>query len=215
MTTNYEEHLITTTGGDKIRISLSVPLLRADNLGLITWGGAYVLANILHRLPIPDPPTDGLLPVLELGAGTGLVGITAAILWKTRVVLTDLEPIVPDLFLERGGSALSGTLDWNEPRRLLIVGGADTANDELNKASVILCADTMYTEEHPGLISQTIFAQLKRRPTSRAVACYPMRVAYLDAMREFYERMEEGGMILVEEGREELLDERWMSQVVQ
>jgi len=233
MTTKQETYQITassTPGATKIPIALSVPPLRADNLGLITWGGAFILANILHRLPIHDVPSDTPVPVLELGAGTGLVGITAAALWKTHVVLTDLEPIVPglvanialnrEMLTQYGGRVSSGTLDWNSPTRLILeqevaaaLGVAELIvgerGDDRNKATIILCADTMYSEEHPELISQTIFAQLQRDPNARAVLCYPMRVAYLDAMREFYERMEQGGMVLVEEGREELPDDSW------
>ena len=33
-----------------------------------------------------------------------------------------------------------------------------------------------------------------------------MRIAYLDAMREFWEVMEAGGLVCVKEGREELGD---------
>jgi predicted nicotinamide N-methyase len=35
--------------------------------------------------------------VLELGSGTGLLGLAAACIWKTSVVLTDLPTIVPNL----------------------------------------------------------------------------------------------------------------------
>ncbi|EJD38330.1 hypothetical protein AURDEDRAFT_187738 [Auricularia subglabra TFB-10046 SS5] len=213
------------TSGERVTVQLSVPLLKADNLGLATWGSSYVLSNLLHRLNPPNLGSTGPVTVLELGAGTGLVGLSAAALWKTDVVLTDLAPILPGLaanialnraLLDANAARVScGMLDWNTPERLLwatdlpgtIAKGI--RNDEANKASVILAADTMYWEHHPRLISQSIFAWLKKSPDARAVVCYSMRTAYLECMQEFYERMENGGMELVLEGREELPNDEW------
>lgn len=213
------------SSNERVTVQLSVPLLKADNLSLATWGSSYVLSNLLHRLKPPNLRSDGPVAVLELGAGTGLVGLSAAALWKTDVVLTDLAPILPGLaanialnhaLLDSNNARVScGTLDWNTPERLLFTAdppGADAReiqNDEANKASVILAADTMYWEHHPRLISQSIFAWLQRSPDSRAIICYSMRTAYLEYMQEFYERMESGGMELVVEGREELPNDAW------
>ena len=111
--------------------------------------------------------------MLELVAGTGLVGLTAAITWNVPVVLTDLEPIVPSLahnialnqglFSDTAGVARAhlscGSLDWRDPSSLSIYSiGAKHADSERipRKATVILAADTVYSEEHPELLSKTI-----------------------------------------------------------
>ncbi|KZV98938.1 hypothetical protein EXIGLDRAFT_726829 [Exidia glandulosa HHB12029] len=220
-------HIAKNAADERVTLSLSVPLLQADNLSLITWGSSFILSGILYRLreSVPVVASDGPVSILELGAGTGLVGLSAAVVWGADVILTDLEPIIPGLVANatlnaeaiaaHGGRVLCGTLDWNQPEQLLI--HSDDSNDtrgivndsEHNKASVVMAADTMYWEEHPRLISQTIFAWLKRNKDARAVVCYSLRIAYLEVAQEFYERMEHGGMELVAEGREEMQNDDW------
>ncbi|KIK92587.1 hypothetical protein PAXRUDRAFT_829818 [Paxillus rubicundulus Ve08.2h10] len=95
-----------------------IPLENQDygSVGAQTWGGACVLAEMMVEHPDRlglryDPTTSDVvcppraLRVLELGAGTGLVALTAAKLmqalpaWKfhqTTVVATDFHPIVLD-----------------------------------------------------------------------------------------------------------------------
>ena len=226
---------ISKNADEKLDIAVSAPALKAEGLHLQTWGSSFVLANLLHRLKLrPEnhaKACSSSFDVLELGAGTGLVGLSAAALWSARVMLTDLSPILPgivanidlnqNLLVEHGAQAGCGSLDWKAPSSLA-VSSADIPSgrvalvpNEENKPSIILAADTMYTEEHPILLSSTIFTWLQRRSTSRAIVCYPMRTAYLDAMQEFWTRMEEGGMEAVDEGRQELDEtsesenERW------
>jgi predicted nicotinamide N-methyase len=60
--------------------------------------------------------------VLELGSGTGLLGLAAACIWKASVVLTDLPTIMPNLTHNaslnqevvggRGGRAEVAPLTW-------------------------------------------------------------------------------------------------------
>ncbi|KAK5706249.1 hypothetical protein LTR97_001236 [Elasticomyces elasticus] len=154
---------------DQIIIQITDPRdVSADNLALATWGSSEVLANMLHRLPIPDLSSTGLqtdvFPVLELGAGTGLVGLSAAAVWKCHA-------------------------------------GAF-------KARVILAADTVYSEEHPELLTQAVTARLEKSDKARFVMCYPLRIGYLDHIRDLWERLETAGLICVDEGRESL-DKSW------
>ncbi|KAI6892878.1 hypothetical protein KC334_g13122, partial [Hortaea werneckii] len=95
-----------------LSIHLHEPALTADNLGLKTWASSYLLAKrlvLLHSdnnesdsTTYPSAPT--LLPtlppdaeILELGSGTGLVGMAAARVLQRKVWLTDLEGIVGNL----------------------------------------------------------------------------------------------------------------------
>lgn len=197
---------------------------RAEGLSLTTWSSAGILSNLLHKLAIIDQQQllqdNDRFTILELGAGTGLSGLTAACVWSLGALLTDLPTIVPgvqanvdlnmDTLKTHGASAACGTLDWKQPDtiHLYSAGQQDEKSsftiDDVNGFPIILAADTMYTEEHPQLLSQAILRCLRRSKNARAIVVYAMRVAYIDYMREFWELMEAGGLVADQEGREEI-----------
>lgn len=108
----------------ELAFTIREPPLTGDNLGLKTWGTAFTIAKRLeyfHREFLQDAlHTDS--KVLELGAGTGLVGIAASTIWGANVVLTDLPEIQDNLqhnvsqnaaiFQAHGGSMRAEILDW-------------------------------------------------------------------------------------------------------
>jgi predicted nicotinamide N-methyase len=230
------------SSGETVHIKLEEPALAAENLGLTTWGSSFILATRLHRFaldwnslhPAASHVSDnlGAISVLELGAGTGLVGLSAAAIWNTNVFLSDLAPIVPGLAVNictnrktlcaLGGSAVCGTLDWANPDKLVLhsIDAEDQRRQEhttlqvdTNKATVILAADTVYSEEHPSMLSGTILKWLKHGPDARAIIAYPMRVAYLDEIRELWELLQRGGLEAIDEGRE-LVGDDWDDEVL-
>lgn len=209
--------------------------LAADNLTLATWGSSQILADVLHTLRIPPAQSSSdstTIPVLELGAGTGLVGLTAAAVWQTESILTDLAPILPgisanvalneELLRDHGGSARCGMLDWSVPEELKIWStespraSATTSRKvfraSVNKARVILAADTVYSEEHPELLTRTIGSWLEPGRESRLVICYPLRIGYIDHIRDLWERFEDLGLEAIQEGREQI-DASWDEDV--
>ena len=168
------------------------------------------MASQLHRLDITPPSTTTTsVPILELGAGTGLVGVTAASVWKAPVVLTDLAPIVPGLaanialneklLSESGSAATCGTLDWNAPSELILESGERIPSSR--KADIILAADTVYSEEHPELLSKVVLEWLAPHENARMIITYAMRVAYLDEIRSLWELLEAGGLESVADGQ--------------
>lgn len=197
--------------GSSIQVTISEPSgITSENLSLSTWGASFVLANQLYKIPFPL----GLdACIVELGAGTGLVGISAAAIWKANVILTDLPPIVPGiaanvslnktLFERTGGKARVGSLDWTRPSEIVLSNTQEIAVAAKTKPQVILAADTIYDEDHPELLCNTITSWLAPGPTSRAILCYPLRMAYIDHVRDFWERMEAAGLECSEEGKEE------------
>ncbi|CAN6478841.1 unnamed protein product [Victoria cruziana] len=60
-------------------------------VGACLWDCAIVLAHYLPSVPLAGKS------VVELGAGTGLPGLTAAKLGSSRVILTDLPELLPGL----------------------------------------------------------------------------------------------------------------------
>lgn len=246
MKTSTRTFEIPTNKGTALSLKIHEDItIRADNLHLETWGSSLVLARLLHsiQIQIPNlttsPPhrqnrscrlsstTDQAAcagPVLELGAGTGLVGLAAAAVWKTHVTLTDLPPIVPalqknialngDLLLSNGGCASSGELDWKDPSLLRLHppdegDGTIEAPAERNKVQVILAADTIYDSCHPEMLARVISTWLRAGPDSRVLIAYPVRVAYLEEIRELWERMQGVGMEVCVEGKEELPEKDW------
>ncbi|RVX65968.1 hypothetical protein B0A52_09853 [Exophiala mesophila] len=191
-----------------VHIEISEPALRAHNLGLITWTSGFILASLLHKFSAPVD-TSSRVPILELGAGTGLVGLTAARLWQRPVFLTDLSPILPalttNISLNKANihsTVECGTLDWSEPDFIILPSG-DRISADTDKSQIILAADTMYSEEHPELLSKAIFRWLGPDPSARLIITWAMRVAYLDQIREIWDLLESGGLECVAEGREQ------------
>ncbi len=125
---------------DDVSLIIHEPPLTGDNLGLKTWASSYMLAKRIetiaakHKLKEPELDSDPPLKVLELGSGTGLVGLAAAALWRCPVVLTDLPEIVPNLrrnaqlnrkvIHQRGGCVTVETLDWDQPPPASITRGS-------------------------------------------------------------------------------------------
>jgi predicted nicotinamide N-methyase len=209
--------------GEHVDIEIHVSRLRAENLDLATWGSSSILANQLHLLDVrPNDVAQDEIQMLELGAGTGLVGLSAAVIWKANIVLTDLHPLIPGLaknieenaktLAASGASARAGTLDWNKSSTLVLYGDDDerkprVLSADTAKASIVFAADTIYSEDHPEMLCNAIFAWLKPGPQSRVIIAYPLRVVYLDAIRELWARLEAGGLVSIQEGKAETGDE--------
>jgi Lysine methyltransferase len=130
----------------EFKFDIREPPLTGDNLGLKTWGTSYVIAKNLESFGITylDHLFDrsnvhtntsrrrtmlSSTRILELGAGTGLVGIAAGAVWGADVLLTDLQDIADNLLynieknrptvIEVGGQISGGVLDWKEPDKAL------------------------------------------------------------------------------------------------
>lgn len=97
-------------------ILLKEPSLTSDNLGLKTWGSSFILSQ---RLINDDKGKYLKEPILELGAGTGLIGIIVAHLGY-HITLSDLPEILPNLkenvkLNNANARADCHELDWDQP----------------------------------------------------------------------------------------------------
>lgn len=164
---------------DHVSISLHEPGLTEDNLGLKTWGSSYVLSSNLGTFDAHLGAIVGKenLNVLELGSGTGLVGLAAAMTWNCKVLLTDLPAIVPnlaknivlneELFAEKNRLPRTSVLDWiNPPEPTEIDGPFD----------IVLAADPLYDVQHAPLLAVNVDRFLRLDSEGRGkqvtVSCY-------------------------------------------
>ncbi|XXG52332.1 hypothetical protein AAC387_Pa03g0700 [Persea americana] len=140
------------------------------SVGLQVWRGALVLADfILHKIFTSSDFND--IVSLELGAGTGLVGILLARVAKT-VFLTDYDNEVlgncvttvdvnSGLFKHNGTSVYVRKLDWKKPWPPLpaaeecglpslqryMYSWTSSEVKEAEGASLILAADVIYSDD--------------------------------------------------------------------
>jgi predicted nicotinamide N-methyase len=205
---------------DTFELTIHEPALTGDDLGLKTWAASYLLAKRLHTLNIVQagkPPPQ----VLELGSGTGLVGLTMAAL-GAHVVLTDLPSIYQNLarnasdnaevVQRNGGSARTGVLDWNQPSSCVLPAegapSAAAAGETLTtRFKTILAADSLYSPEHPRMLVNTIESWLSGEQDTRVIVEFPYREAYLPEMASFRKEMSRIGLQVLEEGEEKGFDD--------
>ncbi|KAL4893681.1 putative methyltransferase-domain-containing protein [Aspergillus ambiguus] len=202
--------------GEELTLTLHEPSLTADNLGMKTWVSSYLLSQRLHSLLestpqlVPStstaPKRDRTLRALELGAGTGLVGLSFAAIRGSHasIHLTDLPDIVPnlshnvalnvELLNKTNGTVTTGVLDWTVTPNPL-----PTAAEQYD---VILAADPLYSPSHPKLLVDTITHWLSRGLDARVVLEMPLRDAYLPQVQELRDRMATLGLAVVDEGEE-------------
>ncbi|KAG7138396.1 Protein-lysine N-methyltransferase EFM2 like protein [Verticillium longisporum] len=154
---------------NEFELIIREPPLTGDSLGHKTWGSSYVLARHLPQLTstslarlFAESQKESRLTVLELGSGTGLLGIAAAALWKVDIVMSDLPEIMANLHHNAdanrsvveslGGSLKDGALTWGSTSK----GEVDQALfGEKNQFKIVLAADPMYDDIHPVLLAGT------------------------------------------------------------
>lgn len=211
---------VPTSCGQEYTLTLHEPSLTSDNLGMKTWVSSYLLSQRLNSLlestpqlvpstadtPTPTPDSDRTLRALELGAGTGLVGLSFAALRgkSANIHLTDLPEIVPnlshnaalnvELLNKTAATVTTGVLDWSA--------SPETPPTAEQQYDLILAADPLYSPEHPRLLVDTIAVWLSRGLDARVVLEMPLRDAYLPQVQDLRQRMDKLGLAVVEEGEE-------------
>jgi predicted nicotinamide N-methyase len=171
-----------------------------------------------HNLNL-NTSTSSRVDLLELGAGTGLVGIAAAIALNASVFLTDLPSIEPNLrrnialnaetISRHGGSAISGVLDWEFPAHLKLSEIA-RANGYIvpHCFEVILAADTIYTASQPKLLVRTITHWLGMSKNSRVILELPRRELDTKEILSLKHEMEQAGLHMIDT-EEEIGHDDW------
>lgn len=139
-----------------IKSTLLIRLLPSQGLSFQLWPAATTLVSLLD-LYRTDPTQGPLAPILsdgadhrrlnilELGSGTGLVGLAAAAILGANVTLTDLPHVIPNLQFNadanasllalQGGTAHVAPLRWGE---------ADDVDVIVQEFDLILASDVVY-----------------------------------------------------------------------
>ncbi|KAJ8255228.1 hypothetical protein GJAV_G00202540 [Gymnothorax javanicus] len=145
----------------------------------VVWDAAVVLCMYLELGHIELRGKAAI----ELGAGTGLVGIVAAIL-GARVTITDREPamellqtnVQDNIPPEQQGAVVVSELTWGQGLERYPVGGYD----------IVLGADIVYMEETFPALLQTL-EHLSSERTLVLLSCrirYDRDIAFLDMLRQ-------------------------------
>ncbi|KAJ1653211.1 hypothetical protein IWQ61_006627, partial [Dispira simplex] len=159
-------------------LRLCEPAFAHVDLGYKTWGAALLMA----RWILCEPEVIARQTVLELGAGTGLVGFVCALRGATKVYLTDYQTNITDNLKENvrlnvKHPAVSAVcphqLDWSwfdendnqtDNSRLSRCTLADQALVQMADATVILGADIIYELTHarwlPRLLTRFVQYQM-------------------------------------------------------
>jgi len=204
-----------------VTVRLHEPALVGDNVGHKTWMGSYLLAKRLFFMvpqnfpsvkpmftgrTTPSEPNTVSSPkirVLELGAGTGLAGMAASVLFPATTVthLTDLPSILPNLqtnissnsTLFAATTITAGVLDWSDLPHTV-------SSDE--RYDLILAADSLYAPEHPNWLTNAMVLFLKHNRNARVFVELPYRDMDRDYHGELGNAMEAKGFRCLEQGDE-------------
>ncbi|RXW25767.1 hypothetical protein EST38_g50 [Candolleomyces aberdarensis] len=152
-------------GGVPRPLNISLAVDASPGCGGIAWPAGQILATYLVQRDLGYLRDKN---VLELGAGTGLVGLVAGELEADcRVVITDQAPLLPimqkNVALNKlGSNVVVAELDWGSPIPAAIP-----------KPDIILAADCVYFEPAFPLLVQTL-ADLADTSTE-ILFCYKKR----------------------------------------
>lgn len=171
---------------------LKEPSLTSDKLGLKTWGSLFILGRRLAQNLAYLKGT-----VLELGSGTGLVGMVAGVL-GFPTVLTDLPDIVPNLTDNVELNNINATvdnLDWSNPKSYL-----DKHN--LPRYTTIILSDPLYSSKHPVWIVSMINTFLEESEDARVLLQVPIRKTFENERATLWHLLDINGYTVQEEDTE-------------
>ncbi|KAF8916809.1 putative methyltransferase-domain-containing protein [Mucidula mucida] len=145
-------------------LSVTLSVDASPGCGGIVWPAGQILSNYLV-LKGSDYVRDKT--ILELGSGTGLVGIVAALLGAKDVWITDQAPLLEimkkNVLMNKTTSACRvAELNWGEPIPV-----------DIPLPDIILAADCVYFEPAFPLLIQTLSDLYKKTP--EILFCYKKR----------------------------------------
>lgn len=147
-----QQHLLHNHHLRSIQSTVVIRQLPSEGLSFQLWPAATALVSLLdnHRIDPTNSPLSATLSrrplrILELGSGTGIVGIVAAATLGGNVTITDLPHVVPNLRFNAdankgvvgptGGAVSVAALRWGHADDVAVIG---------REFDVILASDVVY-----------------------------------------------------------------------
>lgn len=148
-----QQHLLHNHHLRSIQSTVAIRQLPSEGLSFQLWPAATALVSLLdnHRIDPTNSPLSATLSggrplrILELGSGTGIVGIVAAATLGGNVTITDLPHVVPNLRFNAdankgvvgptGGAVSVASLRWGHADDVAVIG---------REFDVILASDVVY-----------------------------------------------------------------------
>ncbi|XP_052170936.1 uncharacterized protein LOC127787112 [Diospyros lotus] len=118
--------------------------------GSWVWDSAFVLSQWTATQGRLEFDFAGKT-VLELGAGTGLPGLTAALLGASRVVLTDVEALLPGLTKNVEANGLGDRI-WVSR----LVWGSDDLPEEVGGVELVIMSDVFFDATDVAVLGRTL-----------------------------------------------------------
>ncbi|KAL3637851.1 hypothetical protein CASFOL_018299 [Castilleja foliolosa] len=167
ITQQQQTHLLKS-----INSSIVIRQIPSEGIAFQLWPAAATLVSLLdrHRLNEPTPlsslfPSNRRLRLLELGSGTGLVGIAAAALLSSTVTVTDLPNVLPNLRFNAAANSAAVELHGGEVKVAALSWGQMEAIDGGGEDyDVILGSDVVYHEHLYEPLIETLRYFLLGRP---------------------------------------------------
>uniref|UniRef100_A0A3Q4GEP0 Valosin containing protein lysine (K) methyltransferase n=1 Tax=Neolamprologus brichardi TaxID=32507 RepID=A0A3Q4GEP0_NEOBR len=171
--------------------ALKVKQCFLGDVGCVVWDAAIVLAKYLETKQFYDPSSGVNVwsgrTVLELGAGTGVVGLMVATL-GAQVIVTDLEDLQTLLKMNihenqaliNSGSITAKVLKWGED-----------VSEFLPHPDYVLMADCIYYEQ--SIVPLVESLKLLCGPKTCIVCCYEQRTEGVnpEVERQFFELLQQ------------------------
>lgn len=178
---------------EPLKLTIHEPTLVNDALGLKTWSTSFMVAQKLQEILAGHLRKD--INAIELGAGTGLLGISVSRLFDINMTLTDYLPeVLSNLrrnVAENNAKCTVELLDW-----------ANLAASEVIKNKtffdLVILSDCNYTEEQPLLVTRALTAI--SHAGSLVLCAYPERSGNADLVEEFHSRLRGLGIIVLSQG---------------
>ncbi|CEL57857.1 putative protein YNL024C OS=Saccharomyces cerevisiae (strain ATCC 204508 / S288c) GN=YNL024C PE=1 SV=1 [Rhizoctonia solani AG-1 IB] len=133
--------------------------------GGITWPAGEVLSRYIARRGSLEGQR-----AIELGSGTGLVGLVAGLLGAEEVIITDQEQLINIMeenieLNDLRGRVRASVLDWGQPLSVNFPPAV----------SIILAADCVYAEPAFPLLVTTLVDLNNAYPNAEILFCYKKR----------------------------------------